>query len=523
VKDVGSSPRMLVVSHHLGVDGFASLAGAMLSQHELDVELLVLSNKDAKRASRKLPLERVSSFEDHYKCGRSELFTVEELNHRYANVPWGAVVASERSFSDYSFLLGGTGYRPERDDYIVPLVTRFVAFFEQAIVHFKPRAMITAFGDNIFTYIAAIVAEENGIPVFLPQSSFLNEGGAMESGYFGNTRYLESFAMIRRYLDLRSRPLTEEERRRAERFVDVLLGYEGNKTLSYIYQRKDYEKPITPQFANLLSYLRDNASKDRNVEFYKISFGRKLRANYLRTYRLWRLRKFIAAQHTEIPSESVLFAMHFQPEASTLVNGIWYSNQIALIETLSKALPLGYTLVVKEHPRGRGMRPLWQYRHIADLHNVIISDAPSKEIVRRCQMVVSVSGSIGLEALALDKPVLMLGQTFHTFNTLYYRIETVEELPKLFHRVLLEREFERLKGRQEETYRFLLAYLDALYPFFPVSDKMPRLIPYILQELDADQDAPRAWLHGLFRSGRDESCSFRCGGLALRKMQGMAT
>lgn len=500
---------MMVVSHHLAVDGFSSLAGAMLSTEGLEADLVVLTKRNAEQAARNLPSERIHSFEQHYENRPSELYTVDELRRRYAKVPWGTVVASERSFSDYSFLLDGTGYRPERDDYIVPLVARFVAFFDQAITRFKPSAVITAFGDNIFTYIAAIVAEENGIPVFLPQPSFLNEGGVMESGYFGNTRYLESFAMVRRYLDLRSRPLTEEERQRAERFVGVLLGYEGNKTLSYIYQKKDFEKPVTPQRTKLLSYLRDNAAKDRNVEFYKISIGRKLRANFLRIYRLWCLQKFISTQRAEIPSDSVFFAMHFQPEASTLVNGIWYSNQIALIEMLSKALPLGYTLVVKEHPRGRGMRPLWQYQHVASLHNVIISDAPSKEIVRQCQMVVSVSGSVGLEALALDKPVLMLGRTFHTFNTLYYRIGTVEELPLLFNRVLLEREFERLEGRQEEVYRFLLAYLDALYPFFPVDDRMARLIPYILQELEEDQDRPRAWLDRLFGNGCDDSGNFR--------------
>lgn len=497
MEEGGSCSGMMVVSHHLAVDSFAALAGAMLTAYGIEAELLVLTDKDAERAAHKLPPERIHSLEHYCACRQGEQYSVEELRRRYAKIPWGTVVASERSFTDYSFLFGGTGCRPERDDYIVSLVVKFVAFFDQTLARFQPRAVVTAFGDNIFNYIAAIVAEENGIPLFLPQPSFLNEGGVMESGYFGNTRYLESFAMVRRYLDMRSRPLTEEEQRRAERFVDVLLDYEGNKTLDYIYKKKDYEKPVTPQRTRLLSYLRANALKDSNVEFYKISVGCKVRANFLRSYRLWRVRKFIYAQQEEIPAESVLFAMHFQPEASTLVNGIWYSNQIALVETLSKALPIGYTLVVKEHPRGRGMRPLWQYRHIVGLHNVIISDAPSKVIVRRCQMVVSVSGSIGLEALALGKPVLMLGRSFHTFNTLYYRIGTVEELPKIFQRVLIDREFEHLEGRQEEVFRFLVAYLDALYPFFPVDDKMAHIIPYILQELEENQDAPRCWLDSL--------------------------
>lgn len=495
----GRGSCFVVVPHHLAVDGFSALTRALLDDSDHPVSMLVLSHADVIKARVEgIPESLISSLEGFARNGvdAPEMLTLDELRRRYLEVPWAAVIASERSFTDYSFLQGGTGHRPERDDYIVPLILRIVTFFEQAYLSLQPQAVITSFGDNIFNYIATIVAEELHIPVIMPQPSFLNEGGVMESGFLGSTRYMESFSMIRRYQELRKRALTAVERQRAEAFSCVLKEYEGQRTLDYIYKEKDYEKPISPQCNRIVAYLKEQRRLDSDIAFYKIAAWRKVRANLTRIYRLRQLRKFLASQPEAGLGEFVFFAMHFQPEASTLVNGIWYANQIALIETLSKSIPLGFTLVVKDHPRGRGTRPLWQYKHIVDLHNVILSDLPSKELVRRSRMVVSVSGSVGFEALALDKPVLVLGRTFHTFNTLYYRIRSVEDLPSLFNRVLIHGEFEKLEERQEEVYRFFLAYLDSLYPFFPIGKQMAKLVPYILDDIASDREAPKAWLSG---------------------------
>ena len=238
-----------------------------------------------------------------------------------------------------------------------------------------------------------------------------------------------------------------------------------------------------------------------DINFYKIDWRRKLAANLLRVIRQFQGGRFLASQKLTIPNEAVFYAMHFQPEASTLVNGIWYSNQIALIETLSKALPLGYTLVVKEHPRGRGMRPLWQYKHTASLHNVMFSDLSSKEIISKCQMVVSISGSIGLEALAMKKPVLMLGRAFHTFTSLYYRANAPQDLPALFYRVLVGREFDKRENLEDDIYRFLLAYLDGKFPFSPAGKNAAnKLVPYLLRELDQETAVPREWLESVAKA-----------------------
>lgn len=494
-----SSGGIVVVAHHLAIEGFASLAVALSSANERQTHLLVLSNEDSDKAAGFGRLSgECESYERRFRSGELDGFSLEMLYERYPSVPWGTVVAAERSFTDYSFLFGGTGHRRERGDYIVPLVLRLVAFFDAEYDRYQPELVITAFGDNIFTLIATIVAEERGIRILLPQPAYLNEGAAPEAGYFGNSRYLESYAMIRHYLELRSRPLTEEERTRARVFAEALISYDGNATLAHIYKKKDFEKPVTPQRNRLQAYLREQHRLDPAVAFYKIDLMRKAIANVIRLIRHRWVARFLERQTKSLPPRTVFYPMHFQPEASTLVNGIWYANQIALIEKLSMALPLGYTLVVKEHPRGRGVRPPWQYEHLASLHNVQFCDLPSKQILRHSEMVVSISGSIGLEAMAMKKPVLMFGRTFHSFNSLYYRAGAPEALPEMFHRILIERDFYRNETLEEDIYRFLLAYIAPMYGYFPVGKQMAELTPLILYELEQPLQPSRSWLATLF-------------------------
>jgi hypothetical protein len=176
-----------------------------------------------------------------------------------------------------------------------------------------------------------------------------------------------------------------------------------------------------------------------------------------------------------VPPKSVFFALHFQPEQSTLVGGIYYANQVSLIESLAKSLPLDYTLVIKEHPAGRGARPAWQYRHLASFPNVIFCDAPSKSIAAQVAAVVTINGTIGLEAMALDKPTIVLGRSFFDYADVLYKPASVNELSQLFRDILIEREYERRLDRGDLIRKFLLSYLAGLTSCYPLPNTAPKI------------------------------------------------
>ncbi|MCI5059465.1 MAG: hypothetical protein MRY79_00170 [Alphaproteobacteria bacterium] len=107
------------------------------------------------------------------------------------------------------------------------------------------------------------------------------------------------------------------------------------------------------------------------------------------------------------------FALHVDPEASTLICAPYHANQTAVIEALSKNMPLSSVLLVKEHPIMIGKRPKDFYKKIAQMPNVVLVDheEDSHELIKHASLVVTITGTVGWEALLHQKPLLLLART----------------------------------------------------------------------------------------------------------------
>lgn len=401
--------------------------------------------------------------------GQPDEAEIGRLRRDYGEVNWSEVVAAERAFTDYSMLLGAAGERREDAAYVLRLVANIATFIERILTEVGVRAMVCQTADTLFSLIAFRIAAHYRIPVYAICPAWLLEPGAAGGGFFVNNEFLESERMIEGGRRLGLRALDPDEVARADRLRAAITGFAGKTAFGA--KNKGVRAGMTalsPNLRGLFGYLLANARRDRNVEYVKIDPWRKLRANLLRLWRKRATARWMGPKSTDaIPPRSVFFALHYQPEQSTLAQNIWQVNQVACVEDISKSLPLGYTLVVKEHPWGRGNRPLWQYRHMSRLYNVVFCDAPAKEIVRRVDAVVVGTGTIGIEAMALDKPVIALGRSFYTHGDLVYRADSARDLPEILKRILVDGDFAAQADRETRLRRFLLAYLDAMIPHFP--------------------------------------------------------
>ena len=107
------------------------------------------------------------------------------------------------------------------------------------------------------------------------------------------------------------------------------------------------------------------------------------------------------------------FPLHTEPEKTLLVLGKSYMNQIEAVRLISRNLPVGMKLIVKEHPWNIGKRPLGYYRKLLNIPNVEIADSllTSRELLLYAKLITAISGSISLEALICGVPVITLGLT----------------------------------------------------------------------------------------------------------------
>ncbi len=414
---------------------------------------------------------------------------VEYLNRAYPDVNWSVIIAAERSFSDYSLLLGGAGNRIEKKDYIIRLLSNMVRFFENAYSSFSTKTVVTQSADTLFSFVAIKVAQQRGLAVRSIVPAWLLEPGE-EGGFFAKDEYLNCRAMNERFVTLRTKRLNSEEQKRVDLFKKSILNFDGSSSF-YKANNRNSNHLISPNYKKILSYVFSNSNLNKDVVYTKFSLPIKLYANLIR---VWRKYQFCRLNDTSdlslIPKKSIFFAMHMQPEQSTLTQGVWYLNQIALIENISKSLPIGYTLIVKEHPANRGFRPAWQYLHIKQMYNVQMCDAPSKDIARAVQAIITITGTIGMESLVLGKPVVLLGKTFYSFFDCLFRPVGIEELPGILRTILVDQNFAQGDDFEEALNRFLLSYLQGLVPYFPQPHNGRKWGQYLVDEMQNSELIP---------------------------------
>jgi hypothetical protein len=138
-----------------------------------------------------------------------------------------------------------------------------------------------------------------------------------------------------------------------------------------------------------------------------------------------------------VPGEKfVLFTLHKQPEHSIDVQGARHSNQFEVVKSIARNLPADVTLYIKEHRNCLGDRSARELRRYKDLPGVRLIDpfVDAHDLVETCECVVTISGTIALEAALHGKRTLMLCDHFlagfSTSKTIDGPWEVANELAK---------------------------------------------------------------------------------------------
>ena len=92
------------------------------------------------------------------------------------------------------------------------------------------------------------------------------------------------------------------------------------------------------------------------------------------------------------------------------------ADQEAVVGRIVEALPPGVDLVVKEHPMSIGRNPvrmLWRIASSSRVH-LVEPYTSTLELIERSAGVVTISSTVGIEALMYERPVMTLGRPFYS-------------------------------------------------------------------------------------------------------------
>jgi hypothetical protein len=131
-----------------------------------------------------------------------------------------------------------------------------------------------------------------------------------------------------------------------------------------------------------------------------------------------------------LPKKFVFYPIQYSPESSINIPSPFFIDQLRVIDSIRMAMPSDYTLVVKEHPVCVTVRPLNFLKSLLNKAGVVVAryDLDTQKLIKKSNLVISVTGTAALEAFLHGKPSLVMGPTF--FSDYLGGICTIDELPK---------------------------------------------------------------------------------------------
>ena len=364
-------------------------------------------------------------FRDHYNY---KLPNIEEYNSDFSKLLFSEM---ERSF--YYGL-----HKNKNTDYWQALSHNLIGFFEHYITKYKIDAVLYENVSNAFAYAAYMVAK--------------NKGKKYIGVSWSRLPYVDSFE-IHTELDVS---------KEVNVCSDKLNGFRKNWFDEYIkifqegYTQPAYmqKNPTAPDSRRLIDYLSVNRFIKLYVYLKYITVCKKeiyysfqaenpirlsiglVKREISRKIKL----KFIKKYHVR-PNDTekfFIYPLHYHPESSTSILSPYYINEAEVIRNISLNLPAGYMLYVKEHPNAVGYNELDFYKKVHYLPNVkLMSHTLNvRDFIVKSSGVVTLTSTLGFEALILGKPVILLGDVFYKYFPSVMIMDGWHMLPGLFQKCL---------------------------------------------------------------------------------------
>ena len=406
--------------------GLAHFCIAKVLKENYDCDLFAIYDINAAKEffqhQKIVKFEKKWFYRDYFKNKNSKLDFkyLKEFEEKYRINLW-KLVYSDINFNEYN------NYYKFKHNEILEILETECRFLESVIEEIKPDFLIIRMTDYHQNQLIQNICKAKGIRVLTISHARL--------GYR---------CIISQDTDFLDHNLIEKSISHDEKSFKELQDYMKGYATQQKFFKKSYKNSNFKKAYAFLKFLSLSIKKK-----YRSFFGNygKTPLNVIKNEIDLSLKKIIRklflnnyTQKSFKKESFIYFPLHLQPERSTLILSPFYTNQLEVIKNIAKSLPIEYKLYVKEHPMQEihSWRKISYYKEILRLPNVklIHPSITNEQMIRESDLVMTITGTGGLEAALYDKPAIVFADVIYSKLQSVFTVKNIEDLPKLIRHAL---------------------------------------------------------------------------------------
>lgn len=439
--------------------------GSELEKSGNEVKFAFVDRQPLYRENLSVPDEKVHYFSDYFKANFENPKPVPEI-YKDLNI-------NKIYFSDYDRIHIYAGVKMYDSGYYDSLMKNLINFFHDIQKENNFNVCIYESVSNSFAYAAFEVLRRNDVQYCGYAGCRLKDRFELYTEEFGS---LELFKKTFENTSLEEMPQEDLD------YVDEYLSqYKNTGSIPSYHPKKthlDWNYSILKRYFNFNKFrivkgvLRYTIKEYKDLKYCYQSRNpvreivNGIKMQILRQFRLRAGKKYFDTINIE--EDFFLYPQHFKPESSTSVLARHYCNDVDNITKIAFNLPFGTKLYVKEHFVNFGRLPLSYYKALKNIPNVklISPDENTKNLIQKAKGIITLTSTVGFEALMMSKPVFVFGNVFYHIHPNCRKLNGFENL---------DRELRNLEVVEDSEInrRFIAAYKNTSYPgnvYYSLSD-----------------------------------------------------
>lgn len=216
----------------------------------------------------------------------------------------------------------------------------------------------------------------------------------------------------------------------------------ARKNSTIVIPKKDashYQHPIR----KIINFYNIKRLFQKIISKYLVN--KKEEFNYIGSFVFRHVRMLVnrflfTAFYKEIPSNKfIYYPFHVPMDVALTVRAPLFVDQYYLIDYISRNIPDGYSLAIKEHP---AMIGVVEYRRIRDLlkrnDNIVFlkPEINNHQVMKKMELLLTVNSKTGAESLMQGKKVICLGDAFYNKSNSICYVDNIDHLYKHINQAL---------------------------------------------------------------------------------------